>query len=100
MGKICENCDWKDGDFCPHMLDCKYYSEFTPKQKTGHWIRVAGGSLIDDYRCDCCNHQPPIRKVGSTWGWDFTDYCPNCGAKMDEEAADGSISRESNISNH
>lgn len=35
MRKICENCDWKDGDFCPHMLDCKNYSEFTPKQKTG-----------------------------------------------------------------
>lgn len=36
--------------------------------KIGRWIRVAGGSLIDDYRCDCCNHQPPIRKVGYTWG--------------------------------
>ena len=30
--KSCKNCDWKDGDFCPHMLDCKKYSEWTPKQ--------------------------------------------------------------------
>lgn len=54
--------------------------------KTGHWIRIAGGSRIDDYRCDCCNNNPPMKQIikRGTWGWDFTDFCPNCGAKMKE----------------
>lgn len=30
--KRCSNCDWKDGDYCPHMLDCKKYSLWAPKQ--------------------------------------------------------------------
>lgn len=64
--------------------DVKALPPVTPTPKTGHWIRIAGGSFIDDYRCDCCNQQPSIKKVDLTWGWDFTDYCPNCGAKMKE----------------
>lgn len=53
--------------------------------KTGHWIRVAGGSLIDDYRCDICQSHPPKKIIRNTWGWDFTKYCPNCGTKMESE---------------
>lgn len=55
----------------------------TPTRKKGKWIRVGSGSLIDDFRCDCCNKQPSLKKVGYTWGWDFTNYCPNCGAEME-----------------
>lgn len=57
----------------------------TPTRKRGKWIRVGGGSLIDDFRCDCCNKQPSLKKVGYTWGWDFTKYCPNCGAEMESK---------------
>lgn len=55
----------------------------TPTHKVGKWIRVGSGNLIDDFRCECCNKQPSLKKVGYTWGWDFTDYCPNCGAEME-----------------
>lgn len=51
----------------------------------GKWVRVGSGSLIDDFRCSCCNKQPPIKKVGYTWGWDFSEYCPRCGAEMEVE---------------
>ena len=51
---------------------------------SGKWIDVYKGSLIDEYRCSNCNSNPPTKKVGITWGWDFTNYCPNCGAKMVE----------------
>lgn len=83
MGKICENCDWKDGDFCPHMLDCKNYSEFTPKQKTGHWIKQTLSVKPfgeDTVLCDRCAYM--------TDKDNNFNFCPNCGAKMDEEAAD------------
>lgn len=73
----------------PQNLEHKEALEIAIKalseQRIGHWIRIAGGSFIDDYRCDCCNQRPPVKKVDLTWGWDFTDYCPSCGAKMEKE---------------
>lgn len=54
-------------------------------QKIGHWIRVASGSFIDKYVCSECKKTPSKRLINNiTWGWDFTNYCPNCGAKMVE----------------
>lgn len=56
-------------------------------ENKGEWERVSGGSLIDIYRCSKCKHEPtkkplPERK---TWGWNFTGFCPNCGADMRPE---------------
>ena len=43
----------------------------TPKQRTGHWIDEFGG-------CECseCGRL----EAG------YSDYCPNCGANMEEQA--------------
>lgn len=90
MGKICENCDWKDGDFCPHMLDCKNYSEFTPKQKTGYWIDDEFGS-----KCSCCGIHTHLDKFDRPMKF---KNCSMCGAKMIEpqesEAADAKKEQE------
>ena len=53
-------------------------------ENNGEWERVSGGSFIDVYRCSKCKHEPPKKPLPDikTWGWDFTDYCPNCGADM------------------
>ena len=52
----------------------------------GKWIRRGSLiGLIDDYYCSCCNSAPPTKKVGITWGWDFKDICPVCGASMTKE---------------
>ena len=49
----------------------------TPRPKTGHWIRTD----IDKMKCSECGvihfiAQYPTGKI---------DWCPNCGAKMEEE---------------
>lgn len=51
------------------------------------WERVGSSSLIDPYRCSNCHKEPCKKQIEKlkTWGWDFTDYCPRCGAKMDKE---------------
>ena len=70
------------------MVSCiTHLPSIYPKSEKpcGKWIDVYKGSLIDEYRCSNCNSNPPTKKVGITWGWDFTNYCPNCGAKMVEE---------------
>ena len=54
------------------------------ERKTGKWINVASGSLIDKYICSECKKEPCQKKIDITWGWDFTDYCPHCGADMRE----------------
>ncbi len=54
------------------------------KKNQGEWERVCGGSFIDVYKCSKCNHEPPRKPLPDikTWGWDFTDFCPWCGADM------------------
>ncbi len=51
----------------------------TPKQKTGHWIEhphEAGENWdYSKYECSECH----------VWEEDDSDYCPNCGAKMESK---------------
>lgn len=46
-----------------------------PKQKTGHWIRVTDktGHLV--WECDKCGWQQRFN----------TNFCPDCGVKMESE---------------
>lgn len=65
-----------------------YKGNFTmPTRPKAKWINKHGGSLIDHYECSNC-HQSPCqewREKLKTWGWNFTKYCPNCGAEMESE---------------
>ena len=45
--------------------------------KHGHWVEQ---SDCDELVCSCCN--------GGYTLYDETPYCPNCGAKMDEDNTD------------
>lgn len=66
---------------CREVLERKLQAlpSVTPKQKTGKWIKIKNrnGSVIA-LRCSECSKSPKyaIR----------SDYCPNCGAKMEGEA--------------
>ena len=58
-------------------------SPVTPKEKTGHWIRVTDKAGYLVWECDKCGWQQKFN----------TNFCPDCGAKMVEpqesEDADG-----------
>ena len=49
--------------------------------KHGRWIKNERKSkfhIEPVYLCSCCREQ-------EAWGqWELSNYCPNCGAKMDE----------------
>lgn len=50
----------------------------TPKPKTGHWIMHRGYNADGfgiEYSCSKCNE----------WANEKSNYCPNCGAKMESE---------------
>lgn len=46
-----------------------------PQPKTGHWIPIQESVGIFRYKCDKCGR----------YNRAISDYCPNCGAKMESE---------------
>ena len=67
----CENCI--KADVCKHYepkskAACEHYSE---PVRHGHWIECNYGLTFE---CSECKYPTE---------YNLTDYCPNCGAKMD-----------------
>ena len=62
--------------WCGYTVDVDYIkslSSVTPKEKTGRWIF---DEILDrHYYCSECK----------SMGVDYWDYCPECGARMDDE---------------
>ena len=48
--------------------------------KHGRWIRKESKRFYW-FECSECGYPPPLDKFKREW---FSNYCPNCGAKMDE----------------
>lgn len=48
----------------------------------GHWIKSEDA---DDGYCSVCKCDMPMYREDWEWEYSETPYCPNCGAKMDEE---------------
>lgn len=51
----------------------------TPKQRKGKWIPVTNGR--GGYECDQCHNYAAAWQTG---GDRLTNYCPTCGARMEE----------------
>lgn len=57
--------------------------------KHGEWVDRYGGKYVNPkYECSECRKEAPYRpKLDDLLNWyheqDLSDYCPNCGAKMD-----------------
>ena len=62
-----------------------------PEQKHGHWVFDPDGMdwnipAWKCSKCDCRNDNiPPNLERTNPLRWSGSKYCPNCGAKMDEE---------------
>ena len=54
-----------------------------PKPKTGHWKQY-GNSWEDKYKCSECGEAQPKILCGEKIIGHWSNYCPNCGAKMVE----------------
>jgi hypothetical protein len=60
------------------------------KTKTGHWIEKGHNFEKCWAECSVCGKTASGHSKDTGWGftYSYTDYCPNCGARMESEAAD------------
>ena len=90
---ICTKCAYYNvhciGKLCADTL--KLLKEQT-EQKHGHWVFDPDGMdwNIPAWRCSVCtcrnDNIPPNLEKTNPLRWSGSKFCPNCGAKMDEEA--------------
>ena len=61
------------------------WNDIKEKLKEEDWVPVVHGRWIYNnmggWKCSECNNQAPFWCMASTQN--LTNYCPNCGAKMD-----------------
>lgn len=48
--------------------------------KRGKWVEIPDEDFASTYKCSVCG-EPPIVDLYSDWV--FSNYCPNCGSKME-----------------
>lgn len=53
--------------------------------KHGRWIYYEDETIDDGGRCSVCGGEMLAKWSDHAWRYVETDYCPKCGAKMDEE---------------
>lgn len=93
-GKGCRQCPYnKDCDEMPDYGNAYLCSDALellkeqPEQKHGHWVVHGGriGKNVDNriVECTVCNNF--LSMSGVNGGRGNANYCPNCGAKMDEK---------------
>lgn len=60
------------------------------KTKTGHWIEKGHNFEKCWAECSVCGKTASGHSKDTGWGftYSYTDYCPNCGARMESEAAE------------
>ena len=63
--------------------EIKALQSVTPLQKMGRWIKHDTGHSIY-YDCSLCNCVAPCTETADKILWKMTNYCPDCGAKMQE----------------
>ncbi len=67
--------------------DIKALPSVSPQPKTGHWIDKEHYFERCSAKCSICGKFASGHSKDTGWGftYSFTDYCPNCGAKMESE---------------
>lgn len=93
----CKNCvhyeaclDWCRGfeeepAKCEHFKDKSKFIELLSADvapvRHGQWIKADNG-VCYWYECSLCHERTPFGRYKNEW---FSNYCPNCGARMDAE---------------
>ena len=66
------------------------YKALEQEPKVGHWTEKGHNFEKCWAECSVCGKTASGHSKDTGWGftYSYTDYCPNCGAKMESEAAE------------
>ena len=71
----CKDCEYYGIPDCEWVKMAEYLMDNDVTiQKTGRWLEVRFADRVEAHRCSKCN---------TTWD-EALNYCPMCGAKMEE----------------
>ena len=83
----------KKFDFILHAREeIKKLPSVQPKPKTGHWEKIVeehkclasdGTYTTTEYLCSECGAEPLAEYASDEAEYEFSNFCPNCGAKME-----------------
>ena len=74
--------DVHDAVCAQHIIDRQPTIDLRDLQPHGWWEHLGG----DEWFCTHCEH---VISTEGRWESPESKYCPNCGAKMDEEVPNG-----------
>ncbi len=58
------------------------------KLRRGRWIAMRDNQPISRDKLYTCSECEAWWKIGWKFKWNLTNYCPNCGAKMENPEGD------------
>ena len=76
--------DTKGGYIAPHLARrmIEELPSAQPERKTGRWIYKKD---LKQFFCDQCGEPSLTEDDRYIYSMDFSNFCPNCGAKMEVE---------------
>lgn len=60
---------------------CALHRPQTEPVRRGQWIYKGDDTFAGEYACSYCNGRAEVDLYGQ---WILSNYCPNCGAKMEK----------------
>lgn len=100
-GHYCDDCGYEPGEFCACNEEIAMYERLKQYEdaeeqdrlvevRHGRWIAdkedVEWGNYLIHYRCSECKERPHFDK--DKYKFILSPYCPNCGAKMDNDGTE------------
>ena len=68
------------------MDDIRVLPSVTPQEpKTGHWIKHNTPNNTYYYDCSLCGCVAPCTETADSYLWKLSNFCPDCGARMESE---------------
>ena len=80
VGNDREKYEWGLGLIQSYIADMKELPTAQPERKKGKWVREKCRGLM--YKCSACGNYLDFRGVNAGRG--NANFCPNCGAEMEE----------------
>ena len=71
-------------EWCPYDRQEEIIKTLEQKSKIGHWEQY-GNSWEDKFKCSECGKEQPKILCGEQIIGHWSNFCPNCGAKMESE---------------